>query len=51
MPKNTVTIIEATKERIVLEGVFGKDGRVSVPKAARGLINPTAPVRVTIDKL
>jgi hypothetical protein len=51
MPKQSVKIIEATEKRIVLEGIFGNDGRLAVPKAARSLIEAKDKVRVTIDKL
>lgn len=51
MPKSEVRIIEASKTKIVLEGVIGKDERFAIPKIARGIIPADTLVRLTIEPI
>ena len=51
MPRQTVTIIKATEKTIVMEGVIGRDYRLSIPKAVRNLISADTKIRVTIEKI
>jgi hypothetical protein len=51
MPRQTVTLIKADNNVIVMEGVIGRDFRLSIPKSVRSLVDVEAKVRVTIEKI
>lgn len=51
MPRQSIAIVKANGNSIIMEGVIGKDFRLSIPKAVRNLVSENARVRITIEKI